>query len=166
MLRFTSNAAELARDTRPSRCLRLDRRAPGAGATLGRAMAAAVAADIHELGRRGQGPDGFWRPNAPSTIDEKGKDSPNERTGAMLDPRNIAGDVKSTPRSMDMVYGTGATDDRGATDREKATLAHDGQSHLLIRRPFFALTDRTCDRLTEMAGDQYEAAAGGPAPPL
>lgn len=133
---------------------------PGAASVADR-LATAFARRIHARGMAGRGPDGDWRRNAPATIEAKGFDRPNVETGEMLDERHIRGVVASTDSEMSMTYGTGAADEHGVSDRDRAVFAHEGQSAQRIRRPFFGLNDGDMDTAAEIAGDEWDAKAAG-----
>lgn len=160
---YSSNIDDLAETTRPG-SVRLDGPSSAGLGTVGDRLAGEIAGAIHARGLIGEGTDGPWQANAPSTVKAKGFDRPNIETGQMLATDHIAGSVTSSAAEVDILYGTGETDDRGVSDRDRAHYAEDGQSHLKIVRSFFGLIPSDCDKAAEILGDEWEARAsrGGP----
>jgi hypothetical protein len=161
---YSSNIDDLAQSTRPG-ALRLD--GPSAGGrvgTVGDRIAGEIAGAIHARGLIGEGTDGAWEANAPSTIKAKGSARPNIDTGQMLATDHIAGEVLATAGDVEIKYGTGEADDSGVSDRDRAYYAETGQSHKHIVRSFFGLIPADCDRAAEVLGDEWDAMAsrGGP----
>jgi hypothetical protein len=106
------------------------------GGTVGDRAAKTLADDIHERSKRGDGPDGAWDRNAPSTIARKGRDQPNINTGQMIAPENIAGTVTNTGEECRIEY----THDEEI--RARAEYANSkGQGRQKIIRRFMALDD-------------------------
>lgn len=153
---------EIERDASPRVPMSAPSESPGA-TTVGDRIAGAVAGRIHARGIAGRGPDFRWKRNSPTTIQAKGRDEPNIDTGQMLSVANVKGVVVSTDSQMSMQYGFGVPDpnDPTTTDREKAVLAHDGQSSQRIKRPFFGMNDGDMDVVAEIAGDEWDARAAG-----
>lgn len=106
-----------------------------------------LAENIHDRGMDGQGPDGEWDRNAPSTIKKKGFDRPNIVTGEMLDVEQIMGDVSISKRQAVATYG------KDEDVRKRATFAHEGQSSLKIKRPFLGITESDADEVLEGLAD-------------
>ncbi len=160
---YESNIDDLAATTRPG-ALRLDGPSAAGVGTVGDRIAGEIAGAIHARGLLGEGTDGAWQDNAPRTVKAKGFNKPNIETGQMLAVDHIAGEVLSTPTEAEIIYGTGETDDRGVSDRDRAYYAETGQSHKQIIRSFFGVIPSDCDRVSEILGDEWEARAsrGGP----
>lgn len=160
---YESNIDDLAATTRPG-VVHLDGMSTAGVGTIGDRIAGEIAGAIHARGLLGEGTDGAWQDNAPSTVKAKGFNKPNIETGEMLAPDHIAGQVLSSPAEVDITYGTGVTDDRGVSDRDRAYYAETGQSHKKIIRSFFGLIPSDCDRVSEVLGDEWDARAsrGGP----
>lgn len=118
----------------------LDSPSPKAS-TVGEHAVKIVAANIHDRGIAFEGPTGRWQDNAPSTIKKKGFNAPNFETGAMLSEEQIRGEVTVSHADASLTYGK---DDEC---KAKAGFAHDGQSHLRIKRPFFAFTESDADEI-------------------
>lgn len=100
-----------------------------------------AARNIYERGEAREGPDGSWQRNAPSTIRQKGRDDPNHDTNAMMSYNQIRGEGIVGHADASLTYGK---DDEC---KAKAGFAHDGQSHLRIKRPFFAFTESDADEI-------------------
>lgn len=104
--------------------------------TVGDRAAKIVADGIHERSLRFEGPTGYWRSNAPATIDAKGFNAPNYETGEMIAAENIAGRVTNSHEECRIDY----TDDPEI--RARAEFANfKGQSHKKIIRRFMALDE-------------------------
>jgi hypothetical protein len=127
---------------------------------LGNRLAQGQAHAIHERAESGEGSEGAWDRNRASTIRRKGFDKPNYETDQMMSEASLLGHVDVSREKLEMQYGTGTavvSEHRSAkwvlTDTQKAALAHEGQSHLLIKRPFYALTEEDQQRILEMTGE-------------
>ncbi len=158
MVRYSSNIDDLADTTRPG-AVTLDGSSSAGIGTVGDRIAGEIATAIHGRGMLGEGTDGAWEANAPSTVKAKGFNRPNIETGQMLEVDHIAGEVLSSAADVAITYGTGETDERGVSDRDRAYFAETGQSHLKIVRSFFGLTSSDCDRVAEHLGEEWEARA-------
>jgi hypothetical protein len=127
------------------------------GGTVGDRAATTVAEGIHERSERQMGPDRRWDDNAPSTIERKGRNSPNFDSGAMLDPKNIAGSVTSTPDTCAIEY----THDE--ENRRKAEYANfKGQGPRGVIRRFMALDGQINQTVVEVVREELGDHLGQP----
>lgn len=114
------------------------------GKTVGDRALTTIGDGIETRSNRKEGPDGErWQGNASSVIERKGRDDANVDTGALLSREQIDGEQSVSRNEASMTYGT--DDDC----RKKAHWAHEGQSVLRIRRPFYAMSDADVDAVVD-----------------